>query len=151
MKRSVVFLAALLLTAASLYSQEPAGEKGKVDFSRIETSRKQIDIHVKLLLEKNIELKNLPAQLQKLDGLVEEIKKIEDYAQKKRLVGLAELNSETLLRETTAQVAYTRRLELLYLMMISFGALVILSILGYSVFMYLRRNKVGVAYEETGE
>lgn len=151
MKRYVVFLAALLLTAGALYSQEPAGEKESVDFSRIESSRKQIDRHVKLLKEKDIEMKKFSAQLDRLDTLIEEIKKTEDVAQKKRLAGLAEISSENLLRETAARVAYTRRLELLYLMMVSFGALVILSILSYSVFMYLRRNKVDTAYGDAGE
>ncbi len=152
MRRSIIFLAAILFTAAALYSQEPAGENENVDFSRIDSSRKQIDVHIKLLREKNIDLKKLPDQLQKFDNLVDEIKKTEDPAQKKRLAGLAELNGENLLRETKARVAYTRRLELLYLMMVSFGALVILSILGYSVFMYLRRNKVDTSFSgETGE
>jgi len=151
MKKSAAILLIMLFISAVATGQENSAEKEKADFTKVTEVRRQIDGHLAFLKEKNIELKGVPAQLERLEGILKDIEKTEDAEQKLKLLKLAEISSINILRETKALVAYTKRLELLYVMMASFGALVILSILIYSVVQYMRRSRGEEILEGEGD
>ncbi len=139
MFRSIITFLLILITTFAFADENDKAATG-ADLAEIRQLKSEITGNIEILKGKNMDLENFSPQVQRLEKVIENIEKNESPEQRSILLDLAKLEARHLLRESKALVVYTKRLDLLYLMMATFGALVILSILIYSIIMYTRRS-----------
>ena len=137
-RSSAVFI--LILLAVPLFADEVKKTVDEAGLVEIRKVRNEITVIVDSLKAKNMDLKGLPTQIERLDKVIVDIEKTESVETRNSLTRLARLEAENLHRESKAYLAYSKRLDLLYIMLAAFGGLVILGIILYSLRMYLGRR-----------
>ncbi len=137
-RSSVVF--ALILFVVPLFADEVKKTVDETGLAEIRKIRNEINATIDSLNEKNMDLKGLPKQVEMLDKVIGDIETTESIETRNSLIRLARLEAENLRRESKAYLAYSKRLDLLYIMLAAFGGLVILGIVLYSLRMYLGRR-----------
>ncbi|PKL37912.1 MAG: hypothetical protein CVV44_12140 [Spirochaetae bacterium HGW-Spirochaetae-1] len=143
-KALLIFCLALLFPAIlSAQDVDAAKETGNkpVSLETIAVNLDKIESDINFLLEKHAEIKDLPERLLALRKKADDLKNITDEKEIDSATQIVSLTVEKLEVELATKTALVKRMELLYIMMFTFGVAFIIGMVAYAVYMFSRRRR----------
>jgi len=130
----------VFFTGTPLLSQNELPENVENDFSSIEKRFKTIDESINYLKTKNIDINDIITIYTEAESLFREVKyasELKDYDMSVRFLS----HKISILEEkSTERVSLAKRMELMYILMVSMGVVIIVIMSSYSIYMYSRRK-----------
>ncbi len=129
----------IFFTGSLLFSQEdPAKNAG--DIASFEKRFKAVDESMNYLKAKNVDNNDIITLYTDAESLFRELKyasELKDYDMTIRFLS----HKLTILEEKSLErVGLAKRMDLIYILMVGFGAVIIVIMSGYSIYMYSRRK-----------
>ena len=144
-KKVLLILCLALLFPAMLSAQDADAvkeiENKTVSLEKMAANLDKIEMDIAFLREKHAEVKDLPDRLLALKKKADDIKNITDEKEIYSATQIVSLTVEKLEVELSTKTALVRRMELLYIMMFTFGVVFIIGMVAYAVYMYSKRRK----------
>jgi len=129
----------IFFTGSLLFSQEDL-VKNAGDIASFEKRFKAVDESMNYLKAKNVDNNDIITLYTDAESLFREIKyasELKDYDMTIRFLS----HKLTILEEKSLErVALAKRMDLIYILMVGFGAIIIMIMSGYSIYMYSRRK-----------
>lgn len=130
----------VFFTGTPLLSQNEMPQNTENDFSSIEKRFKTIDDSINYLKTKNIDINDIITIYTEAESLFREVKytsELKDYDMSVRFLS----HKISILEEKSLErVSLAKRMDLMYILMVSMGAAIIVIMSLYSIYMYSRRK-----------
>lgn len=130
----------VFFTGTPLLSQNELPQNLENDFSSIEKRFKTVDESINYLKTKNIDINDIITLYTEAESLFREVKyasELKDYDMSVRFLS----HKISILEEKSLErVSLAKRMDLMYILMVSMGAAIIVIMSLYSIYMYSRRK-----------
>jgi hypothetical protein len=130
----------ILLSGISLFSQDIADDGSDKVFSAFEERFKAVEKSLSYLKEKNMDSEDISSLYAEAEGFLKDLKQntvqAEQESGRKFLSHLLSVIEE----KSFERVVLAKRMDTLYIIMVSLGIIIIAGMSIYSVFMYMRRR-----------
>ncbi len=130
----------VFFTGSPLLSQNELPQNVENDFSSIEKRFKNVDESINYLKTKNIDINDIITIYTEAESLFREVKyasELKDYDMSVRFLS----HKISILEEKSLErVSLAKRMDLMYILMVSIGVTIIVILSLYSIYMYSRRK-----------